>query len=515
MNNKEFQKQFNHLNDKQREAVTTIEGPVMVVAGPGTGKTQILAMRIANILRTTQIDAGNILALTFTNSGVWAMKKRLLEIIGPASYRVHVHTFHSFCNEVIQTFPEKFLFNKKLDQISDLEQLLLIRKILDQNHFEKIKTLKAPYFYQGAITKSINDLKQEGLSPRDFEKLIQKELVEFEKIEDLYHDKGANAGKMKAKYQDAKEQLLKNLELAKTYEDYQKGLKKQGLYDYADMILTVGEKLISDNELLSYYQEKFQYILVDEYQDTNSGQNSVVKSLASFYDQPNLFVVGDDEQSIFRFQGAALENILSFVTDYPETKIIVLEDNYRSTQKILDASRAVIGQNKNQIFNVLKIDKKLISHKVVKTSINLGQFSTGANEDFYIAQTIKKIIKNNVNPEEIACIYKEHRDVNNLTEMLGKLDVPYVLNCAENILNDNEIQKVLNLLRIIDNPYLDKVLFEVMHYDFLKIEPIDIFRLTHLAGKNKENLFEYMTQDNLIKLKNKKQLKNLLTTVVT
>jgi DNA helicase-2/ATP-dependent DNA helicase PcrA len=251
---KKFQMELSKLNASQREAVETIEGPVMVIAGPGTGKTQILAMRIANILAQTQIGAGNILALSFTNSGVWAMRKRLLEIIGPDSYKVHVHTFHSFCNEVIQTFPEKFLFSRNLEQINVLDQILTIRKILDESNFQKIKTLKAPYYYQGAILQSINSLKQENISPEKFRQIIQKELKSFELIDDLYHDKGPNQGQMKAKYIDQKDQLLKNLELAEAYKLYDQALKRNGEYDYADMILFVVKAFSHDQELLSYYQ---------------------------------------------------------------------------------------------------------------------------------------------------------------------------------------------------------------------------------------------------------------------
>ena len=166
--NKVFEKEFKKLNSKQKQAVLAIEGPVMVIAGPGTGKTQIIAMRIANILRQTQINPSNILCLTFTNSAVYQMKQRLLEIIGPPSYQVQVYTFHAFCNEAINTYPEKFLIAREINQLDDLEQIFLIQKILKNNHFEYIKPLKSPYYYQKAIIETIGQLKQENITPQIF-----------------------------------------------------------------------------------------------------------------------------------------------------------------------------------------------------------------------------------------------------------------------------------------------------------------------------------------------------------
>lgn len=393
MLNKEFQTEYQKLNNQQKLAVDTIEGPVMVVAGPGTGKTQILAMRIANILRETQVNPSNILCLTFTNSGVQAMKNRLLQIIGPASYQIHVHTFHSFCNEVINSYPEKFLTAKKLNQLTDLEQIQIIQDILQKNNYKDIKPFKAPFHYQHAIIQSIKNLKEENISPDKYKELIEKELAAFDQIEDLYHEKGAYKGRMKAKYETYKTDLQKNLELADIYDKYQTTIRDNGKYDFSDMILFVINAFENDPEILATYQERYQYILVDEYQDTNSGQNKIVELIGSFYDNPNIFVVGDDEQSIFRFQGASLENILFFKETYPETKIIVLENNYRSIQKILDVSRAVIQNNQNQIFNALEIAKKLKSQRDdLKGDIELGEFSSGPVESFFVAKKIAELI---------------------------------------------------------------------------------------------------------------------------
>lgn len=469
MISKKFQTEFAKLNKEQKEAVEAIEGPVMVIAGPGTGKTQILAMRIANILNETQVNPSNILALTFTNSGVYAMRKRLLDIVGKASYAVHIHTFHSFCNDIIQTFPEKFLFAQKINQLTDLEQIKLIQKIIDKKDLEVLKPLKAPYYYQKDILKAINDLKQEGIGPEKFKKLL--------KIE-----------------KDDK----KNIELAEIYEAYQKALQKEGLYDYSDMILFVTEKLKSDTELLSHYQEKFQYILIDEYQDTNSAQNEIVTILGSFYPDPNIFVVGDDEQSIFRFQGASLENILNFKETYSQAKLIILDKNYRSGQKILDASRTLISNNKAQISNKLKISKTLKSNLKHLGNIFTGEFSSGEVENYFVAKKIEELIKKGTRPSEIAVIYKQHRDGEELIDTLAKLNIPYQLEIGGNVLDDIEIQKIIKILKVIATPFSDEtqpLIFEVLHYPFFNIDSIDLYKISSLAYKARTNIFDILQKE--------------------
>ncbi|MCL5407479.1 MAG: UvrD-helicase domain-containing protein [Patescibacteria group bacterium] len=511
MNEKKFLAEYKKLNLQQKKAVDEIEGPVMVIAGPGTGKTQILAMRIANILRVAQVNPSNILCLTFTNSGVQAMKERLLEIIGPSAYQVQVYTFHAFCNEVINTFPEKFLLARTINQLDDLEQVFVIQKILDSCHFKFLKPLKSPYYYQKTIITTISQLKQENISPQKFITILKQEkesLVKEEK--DL----------AKTQIEIRKNQLGKNKELAEIYKLYQNHLQKEGKYDYNDMILFVVSAFKTDPELLSYYQEKFHYILIDEYQDTNTAQNEITKLLASFYEIPNIFVVGDDEQSIFRFQGASMENILVFKENYPLAKIIVLKSNYRSGQKILDASRILIGQNKNQIFNRLKIPKKLKSQiKNIKGEIKVAEFSNGSNENFFIAKEILYLIKTKKAPfSEIAVLFRENRDSEELIDFLSKLNIPYQIENGENIFDDPEIKKLINFFKVLntcDNPKDNEILFEIMHYPFFKIPPLDIYKIAVAASKHKKNIFTILTANlKSLNLEKEKKIKNFLKLIL-
>jgi DNA helicase-2/ATP-dependent DNA helicase PcrA len=505
---KKFESEYKHLNSEQKEAVEEIEGPVMVIAGPGTGKTQILAMRVANILKRVQANPSNILALTFTNSGVYQIKKRLLEIIGPESYNVHVHTFHSFCNEIINNFPDKFILAKELNQLTDLEQILLIQDILNKSDIKYLKPLKSPFYYDHAIIKAIGDLKQEGVTPADFKKVISEDFSDL-KI------KTKEGKTTKIALENLQKQIQKNRELQKIYQKYQTHLENHGRYDFSDMILFVLNAFKNDQEILSYYQEQFQYILVDEYQDTNNAQNEIVELLGGFHASPNIFVVGDDEQSIFRFQGASIENILFFSEHHPDTKIIVLKDNYRSAQKILDASRNLISQNKNQIFDRLKVSKKLSSKLNTKGEIQIGEFSSGAVENFFVAKEIQKLIKNGLSPSEITVLYKEHRDADELIDILSRLNIPYVIEAGDDIFEDPEINKIIKMIGVIENLNDDMGLFEIMHYLFFKIPALDVYRITNAAGKNKTHIFDFITSEKinevkLSKAKNIKQLTQLL-----
>lgn len=507
MKDKIFLAEYKKLNVEQKKAVDEIEGPVMVIAGPGTGKTQILAMRIAQILRKTQTNPTNILCMTFTNSGVQAVKERLLEIIGPPAYQVRVHTIHSFCNEIINTFPEKFLTAKIINQLDDLERIFLIQKILEEHHFEYLKPLKAPFYYQKAILNCISKLKQENISSENFKTTIHNRLKEFEN----------NKRKIQAKNLKVKKDLYKNKELATIYHKYQKNLEDLGKYDYDDMILFVVKAFQTDEELLSHYQEQFQYILIDEYQDTNSAQNTVIEKIASFYDEPNLFVVGDDEQSIYRFQGASLENILLFKNLHSHVKIIFLKDNYRSGQKILDTSRELIRNNRRQLTGFLKIKKNLKSQKPkVAGEIYLGQFSSGAGENYFISQKIKELISKKVSPSEIAVLYRQNRDVKDLAELFSRLNIPYQLEMGENVLDDPEIGKFITILKALDcysDADINQDLLEILHYSFFNLSELDIYKVVVASRTMKKNLFDILSYKRELKkleLEKPKQLEKFV-----
>lgn len=429
---KTFEKHYKQLNKEQREAVDAIEGPVMVVAGPGTGKTQVLTLRIANILKKTDVEPESILALTFTESAAASMKKRLSAIIGSPAYSVAINTFHGFCNDIIKSYPEYFPRIMNSVNITEVDQINIIKNFSD---FRIKDTLK-----------KINDFKKDGISPKEAEST--------------------------------------NSKIAKTYANYEKELKKQKLYDYNDMILEVLRTLKKKNELLQILQERYQYVLADEHQDTNDAQNKIIEILMSFHNSPNIFVVGDENQAIYRFQGASLKNFLHFKKKYPQAKIITLKKNYRSSQTILDAAH-----------NVLPSPKPLLAtQKYPLQKISLWAFGKPETEAYFIAREIKEKIKKGVRPHEIAILYRNNKDAFLYSELLEKVKVPHQIESDMDILEDPDIRKVITLLHAINDPTNDQKIISALHVDFLKNEPLKIYQVARDANKNKISAFEALRE---------------------
>ena len=357
------------LNPAQQLAVDTIDGPVMVIAGPGTGKTQIIAERIANILKQTDTAPDSILALTFTESGAKSMRERLITTIGATAYYVNISTFHAFCSQVIQEFPDRFSLTAT-EPLAELERVEIFHEIFDSHQFDYLKPVNQPHYYTAALIKAIQELKREGITPIALKKLLPLE----------------------AKTKADQYLLNKNQELQQIYTLYQKALTARGRYDFEDMINFVVEAFTRDETLLRTYQERLQYFLIDEYQDTNSSQNQVINLLAGFWGQEaNVFVVGDPNQSIYRFQGASLENFIGFTKTYPHAKIITLEQNYRSHQLILDSSFALIQKNKLKIEDIVSTAKAKLKAQVgLKTSqLQVIKLPSETVEAYIVAEKIK------------------------------------------------------------------------------------------------------------------------------
>ncbi len=485
---KEFEKLYESLNVKQKEAVDMVEGPVMVIAGPGTGKTQILTLRIANILLKTDINPENILALTFTESGVASMRKRLVEIMGSPAYLVNVNTFHGFSNDIIKEHPENFPDVIGSENMTEVEQIEILQSILESNSFKNLKSFGDPFYYLRSILSAINNLKREGVSVGEFEKIVNSEIESFKLIDDLYHEKGAHKGKMKGDYQKLEKQLSKNKELIKIYKQYQDKLKEEKLYDYSDMIMKVLTALRENKNLLLTFQEQYQYFLVDEHQDTNNAQNKILELLVNYHDDPNIFVVGDEKQAIFRFQGASLENFLYFKNLYSGAKLINLEENYRSTQEILDSAHSLLAGEKKLKSNISSEGK----------SIEIYSFNKPAMEFFFLAQDIKKKIEEGVSPDEIAVFYRDNKDVFSVAEMLGKFEVPFIIESNQNVLEDLDIKKLIKLFRAINDFGNQEKLIEAMHINFLDIEPLDVYKLIKHSNKNKIPIIDLIRSEKFL-----------------
>jgi DNA helicase-2/ATP-dependent DNA helicase PcrA len=500
---KKFSEEYKRLNDQQRKAVDTIEGPVMVIAGPGTGKTQILAARIGKILLDTDVLPENILCLTYTDAGTIAMRKRLVQFIGADAYKVNIYTFHAFCNDVIQD--NLSLFEKtSLDALSELEGIQLFKTLIDA--FPKNHPLKR---YRGDVYFEINNLKnlfsamkREGWTPAFINQKIDEYIASLP-TRDEYIAKRAvkdfKKGDVRTdKIAEEAEKTEKLRAAVNEFDNFQNLMRKKNRYDFDDMINWVIRVFEENPNVLSAYQEKFQYILVDEYQDTSGTQNRLVQLLISYWEKPNVFVVGDDDQSIYRFQGANVENMLEFANAYTKDLMtVVLTNNYRSTQPILDISKTLINGNDERL--VKKIDG--LSKELLSSNINLNQltnqpviqeYNSVKEEMAGITNRVDELLQQGVLPGRIAIIYKENKYGEELAKYFRLKKNPVYSKRSINILEHPFVKKLIEILRYLnaehDIPYGgDEMLFEILHFDFYNIPPIEIAKLTVEVNQKRYN----------------------------
>jgi DNA helicase-2/ATP-dependent DNA helicase PcrA len=498
---KKFLSDYEKLNEQQRIAVDHIDGPVMVIAGPGTGKTQILAARIGKILLDTDTDPSNILCLTYTDAGVIAMRRRLLEFIGPDAYKVAIYTFHAFCNDVIQE--NLSLFEKtSLDPISDLERIELFKQLIDS--FPKNNPLKR---YRGDVYFEITNLqalfstmKREGWTPLFINQKIDEYIHSLHSREEFIYKrkyKEYNAGDLKKdKIEEEKERMEKLRAAVGEFDLFQSMMRQKNRYDFDDMINWVIKAFEENKNLLANYQEKFQYILVDEYQDTSGTQNRLVELLISYWDKPNVFVVGDDDQSIYRFQGANIENMLQFADSYKNDLLtVVLTNNYRSTQPILDISKTLISRNDERLIKQIpNLSKDLLSsHPSRKTLTHLPslrEYETQRQEMIGITKQVQHLLAEGAAPGKIGIIYKENKYGEELAQHFKLLNIPVYSKRHLNILELPLAQKIILVLKYIAAEHYisysgDEMLFEILHFDWFHISAIDIAKLSIETNEKK------------------------------
>lgn len=550
---------YDQLNTRQKEAVDAIEGPCLVVAGPGTGKTQTLTMRIANILKETQMDPWNILCLTFTESAATAMRERLVSIIGTPAYYVRIHTFHSFCNDVIQEHPEVFALARDWRVLTDVERVRMFERLIDSlPGTSALKPFGAPYLFLKDIAGNIKELKQEGISPEDFGKVLknitsflkmtEKQVLVLHKLKpkertqaqcERFYEELKKAGlaaglpsslmaalyRFKKKFEeklsatdepkevskactafknDIKQwhnrmgrQMPKWHDLRNVYAKYLKLMREKGRYDYEDMVLMVVEKWQSDKELLAEYQEQFQYMLVDEYQDTNGAQNKVVKLLASGQDQPNVFVVGDDKQSIYRFQGASLNNMLEFFEGYRDEVVVVsLEDNYRSQSTVLEVAGSVISHNEELLSRYIPGVTETLTAQSGRAAMpaELHIFNSEEEEDYAVVQQVQTWVREGVPPEEIAVLFRYNRDGQDLLRMMRAAKIPVRLEAGENVLDDKIVQQFLRLLQYVVRKRGDNILADIIQYDWWEIDAVTALTAMHAAGVERRSLLDVLRE---------------------
>lgn len=493
-----FEDIYNSLNQAQREAVNAIDGPVMVIAGPGTGKTQILATRILNLIKNYDTRPENILCLTYTEAGATAMRQRLSMFMGTDSYRVNIFTFHGLCNRLISERPDLYS-RRELRVIDELERVEIFQSLIESlPHDSVIKDYESYNTHlHWNLSQTWNAMRELQISIGDLEAYIQSLKdpeffkASFPKL--VYKRKSGDnvAGDIKQKeYKLLFENWNKLMAAAELYPLYQEKKAALGVYEFSDMIDWVHVRLRNDEDYKLSIQERFQFVLVDEFQDTSYQQGDILRLLTDYWaENANVFVVGDDDQSIYAFQGARVGNMLEFKTRYGQNlQTIVLTENYRSTQAILDASNKLICQNTLRLVNTeAGLTKELISAgdnaKYPIIAPKIDAYTNEFHEILGVTQEIQLRIAEGTAANEIALLYPKHRFADDFVDLFRERRIPFVLNKKINILTEPIINLLLNWLTYFDRELKDPnsgeyLLYPLLASDLYQFRPIAINQLS-------------------------------------
>lgn len=513
-----FRKLLAALNREQRAAVSQIDGPVLVIAGPGTGKTHILAARIGKILLDTDTLPQHILCLTYTDAGAHAMRERLAQLIGNEAHRVAVHTFHGFCNRVIQENLDLF-GRHDLEPAGELDRIEIVRELLAKQPPEHPlrREQKSPFTFERHLLDLFANMKREDWQPGHVHRQIRAYLESLpERPEFRYRraGKGYQKGDLKtAEIRDEERKMERLAAAADLFPKFNHAMQRAGRYDYEDMILWVVRAFEQHETLLRAYQERFLYVLVDEFQDTNGAQNHLLHRLLDYWESPNIFIVGDDDQSIYEFQGARLQNLLDFYKRHKDNglSLIVLAENYRSAQPILDTAGRVIGQNRLRAIHAFEfpLEKKLVAVRRPEAppkggdlpwpddsqpSAPLPQVFAYANplaEETDVAAKIEALRDAGEPLDEVAVLYREHRQSLRLMSLLEKRGIPFETKRPANVLDLPLVRQLRALLEWLRDerrePFAgEHRVFEMLHFRFFGLAPLDVARLASAAAKRAE-----------------------------
>lgn len=447
-------KLLNGLNPEQQEAVKATEGPLLIMAGAGSGKTRVLTHRIGYLLVEKAVNPYNILAITFTNKAAHEMKERIASMMGGVAEEIWISTFHSMCVRILRRDIDRIGFNRNFTILDTTDQLSVIKAILKEKNIDPKK------FDPRAILGSIDSAKNELIGPEEFAK---------------------SAG---GYYENV---------VSDVYEEYMKRLRKNQALDFDDLIMTTIQLFQRVPDVLEYYQRKFQYIHVDEYQDTNRAQYILVKLLASRF--KNICVVGDSDQSIYRWRGADITNILSFEKDYPNAKVILLEQNYRSTKRILLAANNVIANNAN------RKPKNLWTENPQGNKLSYYRADSEQGEAQFVAGKIKELTRNHqYKLSDIAILYRTNAQSRVMEEVFLKSNIDYTIVGGTKFYDRKEIKDTLAYLRLISNPDDDISLMRIINVPKRGIGSTSVDKIANFAALHDLSLYQALESVELIGL---------------
>lgn len=573
---REYDRAFKQLNQNQLEAVESVDGPVLVIAGPGTGKTQLISVRVGHILKQTDTPANAILLLTFTEAGVQALRERLDLLVGAAGYDVQLNTYHAFGGEVFRQFPDYF-GRGELNLIEELGTDTLLREIIAKLPYSN--PLKFADSYINDLKNFISDSKRALLSPQDIGKVVTNNLSFFVDANIAAKDRLSSLGNVSKKtvvlFEDIHSILgniprqklpanvqpivnyvqaelesalqnykdfgkltqlsqWKNVWLEKNangnfvfggkllndrvkaatgiYNSYQRILEKRDLYDYDDMILRAIDALEKNRELKYSLAEKYSYILLDEFQDTNPAQFRLVQLLTDHpvnEGRPNVMAVGDDDQAIYAFQGAEQANMANFVRHYKDVKIISLKKNYRSSPEIIEIGQKIISQVKGRLHDeFIGIDKSLVQGNQDLSEpavIEMRHFKSDAAQYSWIATEISKMMEEGIPGKEIAVLAPKHRFIEPLLTYLARLKIDANYERRENILDGRIVLQLEQMSRLVvalaeGNETLANSLWpQILSYDFWKVATDRIWRISWQSRESHEPWTGILLNDPLLR----------------
>jgi DNA helicase-2/ATP-dependent DNA helicase PcrA len=461
---------LNTLNEAQKQAVIQKDGPMIIIAGAGSGKTRVLTYRIAHLMQSG-VDAFNILSLTFTNKAAKEMKARIAGVVGQSEAKnLWMGTFHSVFARILRSEADKLGFPTNFTIYDTQDSVRLISAII------KEKNLNKEQYKPKQILGRISSFKNSLITVRAY--FNNSDLQEA----DLHASRP---------------------EVGNIYKEYVDRCFKSGAMDFDDLLLRTNELLARFPDVLAKYQDRFRYIMVDEYQDTNHSQYIIVRALADKFG--NICVVGDDSQSIYSFRGANIQNILNFQKDYPDVKTFKLEQNYRSTKNIVNAANSVIARNKT------KLDKEVWTSNDAGDSINVMRTISDGEEGRFVAQSIwENMMNNQLTPDSFCILYRTNSQSRAIEDALRKKNIDYKIYGGISFYQRKEIKDILSYLRILINPSDEEALKRIINYPARGIGATTIDKLTIAANHYKKSIFDILKYIDKIDLKLNSGTKNKL-----
>ena len=453
--NDKFKESYGGLNPAQKKAVDAIDGPVMVIAGPGTGKTQVLSLRIANILDKTDTPENGVLCLTFTNAGVHAMRERLTRLMGSRGSKVVVSTFHSFGLNLIEKYYSLLEFDQMPELLADTESIALVDEILEGDVWEYIRPRSDSAKYFGDLKSLISLLKRENISPENFLMQVEAEIENITNDPENISSRGARKGELKKEAENRIESLKRTQEVVRFYEQYEKIKFDRALMDYDD-VLTYAVRLAEESdEVKAFIRENYLYVLVDEHQDSSGVQNAFLEAVWRDTERPNIFVVGDDRQLIYGFGGASIEEFTKFRTFFGRVEEITLTENYRSTQTILDAAEGLLQ-------SALATGKLHSNSTSPETKIQIKECDYPRDEIIVAAEEIKKQIAAGIAPDNCAILVPKNYQVRAAVQILRNQGVSVASSATVSFFSEPETLTIRRILASLADPFNPQPLGELL-----------------------------------------------------